>query len=371
MLAIASLRPFSKLLMVAEPYSREHMALTERQRTILNTVTERYIDSGCPVPSKELAGAAGLSVSSSTVRNELAALEDQGYLSHPHTSAGRVPTDLGYREYVDRLISGSPRPYARPGSAALADMLNEEVAGEIDTALRRATEAMSRATNLLALALAPRVSGARLCHVELLTLHPDELMYVFIVSTGGVMKGIVEWSHPIDPGLVEWARTYLNETLNDQTLTARLIRRALENPELSPREAGFLRRLAPAFEHLVDEQYGEEMFVGGASRLLAEPRLQDVGSLRDLLLLLEERFLLLRVLRTTLSSGTVVVRIGSEHEAMELQPFSLVAASYGLPQRRLGTVSLVGPTRMDYESAIGTVRETAQLLSELVGERYE
>ena len=129
--------------------------------------------------------------------------------------------------------------------------------------------------------------------------------------------------------------------------------------------------MAPAFERLVDEQSQEELFVGGTSRLLAEPQLKDVSSLRDLLMLLEERFLLLRVLRASLGSGAVVVRIGSEHEATALQPFSMVAASYGLPQRRLGTVSLVGPTRMDYEKAIATVRETAQSLSELVEERYE
>ena len=170
---------------------------------------------------------------------------------------------------------------------------------------------------------------------------------------------------------MEWARTYLNEMFDDQTLTARLIRRALDDPGLSPRESAFLKVLAPAFERLVDEQYQEELYVGGASRLLTEPRLQDVSSLRDLLSLLEERFLLLRMLRAALGTGTVVVRIGSEHEATALQPFSVVAASYGLPQRSLGTVSLVGPTRMDYEMAIATVRETAQLLSELVGERYE
>lgn len=346
------------------------MALTERQQTILNAVTERYIGTGSPVPSKELARAAGLNVSSSTVRNEFALLEEKGYLTHPHTSAGRVPTDMGYREFVDRLMSGA---VSRPGihSGAPGAVLPEDLAGEVDTALRQVTEAMSRATNLLALALAPRVSGARLCHVELLTLHPSQLMYVFIVSSGGVMKGAIDWPRAIDPGLVEWARTYLNETLNDQTLTSRLIRRALDNPELSPREAGFLQVLAPAFGKLVDEQYQEELFVGGASRLLVAPRLQDVSSLHDLLSLLEERFLLLRVLRAALGTGTVVVRIGSEHEATALRPFSVVAASYGLPQRRLGTVSLVGPTRMDYETAIATVRETAQLLSGLVGERYE
>ena len=350
------------------------MALTERQKTILNTVTERYIVTGAPVPSKELAGPAGLSVSSSTVRSEFALLEEKGYLTHPHTSAGRIPTDLGYREFVDHLMSGAVnRSRIRPSHYPdiLDTLLTEELAGEIDTALHQATDAMSKATNLLALALAPRVSGARLCHVELLALHPTQLMYVFIVSTGGVMKGVIDWPGAVDPGLVEWARTYLNETLNDHTLTARLIRRALENPELSPREADFLRALAPAFENLVDEQSQEELFIGGASRLLVEPNLQDVSSLRDLLSLLEERFLLLRVLRAALGAGTVVVRIGSEHQATALQPFSVVAASYGLPQRRLGTVSLVGPTRMDYETAIATVRETAQRLSELVGSRYE
>ena len=350
------------------------MILTERQRTILNAVTERYIGSGTPVSSKELVGAAGLHVSSSTVRNEFALLEEKGYLTHPHTSAGRIPTDLGCREFVDYLMSGSfTRSLMRQGErpAAMAGMLPDDLAGEIDTALRQATDAMSRATNLLALVLAPRMSGARLCHVELLTLHPSQLMYVFIVSTGAVMKGVIDWPHPIDTGLVEWARTYLNESFDDQALTARLIRRALDNPELSLREVGFLRALAPAFEKLVDEQHQEELYVGGASHLLAEPRLQDVSSLRDLLALLEERFLLLRVLRAALGTGTVVVRIGSEHEATALQPFSVVAASYGLPQRSLGTVSLVGPTRMDYEMAIATVRETAQLLSELIGERYE
>ncbi len=346
------------------------MILTERQRTILNAVTERYIGTGTPISSKELAGSVGLQVSSSTVRNEFALLEERGYLTHPHTSAGRVPTDLGYREFVDCLMSGAlPRPLVRPRVAQT--MVCEELAGEIDTALRHATDAMSKASNLLALVLAPKVSGARLSHVELLALQPHQLMYVFIVSTGAVMKGMIEWPQSVDAGLVEWARTYLNETLHDQALTVRLVRRVLTNPELSPRETAFLQALAPAFEKLVDEQYQEELYVGGTARLLAEPRLEDVSSLRDLLSLLEERFVLLQMLRTALSAGTVVVRIGMEHEATALRPFSVVAASYGLPQRRLGTVSLVGPTRMDYETAIATVRETAQLLSELVSERYE
>jgi len=256
------------------------MILTERQRIILNAVTERYIGTGTPISSKELAGSAGLRVSSSTVRNEFALLEERGYLTHPHTSAGRVPTDLGYREFVDCLMSGpSVRTAVRSGVAEA--MLSEDLAGEIDTALRHATDAMSRVSNLLALVLAPRVSGARLSHVELLVLQPHQLMYVFIVSTGAVMKGMIEWPQPIDAGLMEWARTYLNETLPDQTLTARLVRRVLTSPELSPREAAFLQALAPAFDKLVDEQYQEELYVGGTARLHAGPRHKDVGYRRD------------------------------------------------------------------------------------------
>ena len=346
------------------------MILTDRQRTILSAVAERYIGTGSPVSSKELAGTTGLKVSSSTVRNEFALLEEMGYLTHPHTSAGCMPTDLGYREFVDQLMS---RSLARrgAGSGVAEVMLSEEAAGEIDTALRQATEAMSKVSNLLALALAPRLSGARLSHVELLVLQPHQLMYVFIVSTGAVMKGTIEWLNPVDTGLMEWARTYLNEMLNGKALTARLVRQVLANSDLSPRETDFLGALAPALERLVDEQYEDELYVGGTARLLAEPRLSDVSSLRDLLGLLEERYVLLQVLRASLSTGTVVVRIGSEHEAAALHPFSVVAASYGLPQRRLGTVSLVGPTCMDYQTAIATVHETAQILSGLVEERYE
>ena len=347
------------------------MTLTDRQRLILNAVITQYVDTGAPVPSKGLAAAAGLDISSSTVRSECATLEEQGYLTHPHTSAGRIPTDFGYRKFVDQLMSGgSIRASSRVAVRVADSVSRDNLGGEVEAALREITAAMSEATNLIALALAPMVSGARLCHVELLTLQMNQLMYVFIVSTGGVMKGVLELSAPVDSGLIDWARTYLNETLNNQTLTARLIRRVLHNPELSNREASFLNTLAPAFTKLMDEQYQEEMFVGGASRLLVESQMQDVASLRDLLLLLEEKYLLLRVLRSALSSGTVVVRIGSEHDATELRPFSVVAAGYGLPQRRLGTVSLVGPTRMDYETAIHTVWETAQILSKLVEDRY-
>ncbi|NLT35770.1 MAG: heat-inducible transcription repressor HrcA [Gaiellales bacterium] len=342
------------------------MTLTERQRSILELVTERYIRTGVPVSSKSIASLADFKVSSSTVRNEFAVLEELGFLCHPHTSAGRMPTNLGYRELVDSVVSRlSPR------DSASCPVNLEDLAMEVDTAMQQTSEAMAKSTNLLALVMAPQVMGARLRHVELLMLQPRTIMVVFIVSTGEVTKELLEYKTVLDAGMVDWARAYLNETLGNVPLSERVVRRALANPELSAKEAAFLHSLGSAFNRLLDEELSTELYVGGASRLADGTSVRDIEDLQQLMELLEERLLLLRVLRSTLSAGKVVVSIGEENEAKPLHNFSLVAAGYGLPQRNLGTVSLIGPTRMDYQSAINTVKDTAHLLSQFLEDRYE
>jgi heat-inducible transcriptional repressor len=342
------------------------MMLTERQKTILHLVSQRFIHTGEPVSSKAVAAAAEFKVSPSTVRNEFAVLEETGYLTHPHTSAGRTPTDRGYREFVDYLLGTHSRH-----DVCVQPIPAEDLGVEVDTALQQTSEAMSKATNLLALVVAPLVSGARIRHIELLRLQPNLVMVVFIISTGSVTKETIDYAQPIDLGVLAWARTYLNELVEDRLVSERLVRRTLDNPELGPKESSFLRSLAPAFERLLDEQSSEALYVGGASRLFADGSFQDVAELRELLKLLEERYQLLRLLRSALSRDRVLVSIGQENPSEALRPFSLVAAGYGLPQRNLGTVSLLGPTRMDYETAILTVRGTAQMLSSFLEDRYE
>ena len=342
------------------------MMLTQRQQMILSVVAERYIRTGAPVSSKEVARSVAVQVSPSTVRNEFAVLEELGYLTHPHTSAGRLPTERGFRDFVDRLIQKTSLR-----ETAQAPLALEMLAHEVDEALQQTSEAMAQATNLLALVVAPRVSGARVRHVELLLLQPNLVMVVFIVSTGRVTKRVIDYPTAVDPGMVEWARTYLNELIGGRILTERSVRNALFNPDLSGREAAFLESLAPAFEKLLDEQSEQALYVGGAAGLLSDTRMEDIAEFRELLRLLEERLLLLRALRSLLSGATVVVRIGHELENDSLNRFALVGAPYGLPQRNLGTVSLIGPLRMDYETAIATVRGTAQLLSAFLEDRYE
>ncbi len=336
---------------------------TPRQELILRKVVEGYVASGAPVGSKTLAADPELGYGPSTIRNELALLEETGLLAHPHTSAGRVPTDAGYRFIVDRLLV-ERRP-AQPPKLEIS-----LVRREIDEAMRVTTEALSQVTNLLAVVTAPPLETAEIRHIEVLTLQPQVLMVVIITSTGGVSKRIFTFSDPVDPGLVSWAGAYLNEQLAGMGLGARMLLKRLADPTLPPTERAFLDALAPAFTELADTAE-HTLYVDGAARLVTEHRLQDLEQINELMTALERRVELLGVLREALAARDVFVRIGQENQQPELRSFSLVASGYGLPSRRLGTVSLMGPVRMDYGEAIGAVREAAHQLSRYIETVYD
>ncbi|MDQ3859252.1 MAG: heat-inducible transcriptional repressor HrcA [Actinomycetota bacterium] len=338
--------------------------LTLRQEEILARVVESHVATGTPVGSKTLVERERVAAAPSTVRYELAVLEEQGLLTHPHTSAGRVPTDLGYRYYVDRLLERlGPRR-----SGLQLDL--SEATNEVDAALRATTDALAQVTHLLALVSAPPLETTVIRHVELLVLQPQLVMVVVITSTGGVTKRIFAFSEPVDSGLADWAREYLNERVAGLRLGARLLRVRFEEPDLSLREHGFLAEIAPAFTELVEAGEGS-LYVGGAAGVLDEFRVEDLRGYRRLLEILEQRAKLLELLRANLASKQPFVRVGSEFGDPDLRSVSLVAAPYGLRHRNLGTVSLLGPTRMDYVKAIDAVRSAAHELSLFVEEVYE
>jgi heat-inducible transcriptional repressor len=334
--------------------------LTPRQEVILRKVVEAYAEAGQPVGSKALAADPELGFGSSTIRYELAVLEEQGLLAHPHTSAGRVPTEAGQRFYVDRLL---------PAETRTRTLDLRLVRREVDEAMRLTTETLSQVTNLLALVSAPPLDTATIRHVEVLLLQPQVLMVVVITSTGGVTKKMVTFDAPVDPGLAAWAAEYLNERLAGMGLGMRTLHSRLADPSLGASERGFLERLAPAFTELAATAE-DTLYVGGAARLLGEHRLQDLSQINELMEMLERRVVLLGVLRSALGERDVLVRIGHENELPALRSLALVAASYGLPARKLGTVSVIGPVRMDYASAIRTVREAAHELSRYVEDVY-
>jgi heat-inducible transcriptional repressor len=338
--------------------------LTPRQELILCKVVERYLESGQPVASKAIAAAPGLDCGASTVRNELALLEEHDLLAHPHTSAGRVPTDAGHRYVVDRMLEDERSPVA---SAALELSLTRS---EVEQAMRATSEALSQVTQLLAVVSAPSLTTATIRHVEVLALQPQVVMLVVITSTGGVSKMLTTFPDPLDPGLVNWAGEYLNERLVGSELGARMLSKRLEDPSMGIAERAFVERLAPAFSSLASEAQ-DTLYVDGAAHLLSDRRLHDVDEINQLMGLLERRAALLRVLRAALSqSSDVYVRIGRENELPSMRSLALVAASYGIARRKLGAVSVIGPVHMDYGVAIATVREAAHELSRFVEDTY-
>jgi heat-inducible transcriptional repressor len=337
--------------------------LTARQRDLLARVVEEYIATGQPVGSRYLVERAGLSVSASTVRNELAELEGRGLLTHPHTSAGRVPTERAYRLHADELLA---RPEARPESFPL-DL--SALRREIDSALETTSEVLARVTHMLALVSAPPLRTTTVRHVEVLLLNPRTVMAVVITSTGGVAKRVVAFDHAVDAGLAKWAREYLNERLAGLRLGTSAVRRVLEEPSLSAPERRFLAALQPVFTDVLQSE--QRLYLGGTAELLEDARGDELDLYRDVLVTLERRAALLELLGDALDPLRTWVRVGGELEHPALQDAALVGATYGLTNRALGAVALLGPVRMDYERAIRSVRAAAQELSRFVEEVYE
>ena len=326
-------------------------------------MVEEYVASGQPVGSKTLVERSEFEVSPSTVRSELAELESLGFLTHPHTSAGRVPTEAGYRYFADDLLGHlEPQPATFPLDLAATST-------EVESALQATTEMLSQVTRLLALVSAPPLESTHVRHVEVLLLQPELVMAVVITSAGGVTKRLFHFDEPVDPGLAQWAGEYLNETVSGLQLGTALLRRRFEDPGLSVRERTFLAALRPAFVELVSAE--QRIYVGGAADLLGEVRNDELESYRSLFELVEKRASLLDLLAEPTEGRRPFVRVGHELEHPALHEIALVGACYGLVHRALGAVSLVGPVRMDYEKALGAVRSAAFELSRFVESIYD
>ncbi len=336
--------------------------LTTRQELVLRKVIEEFLDDGVPVGSKALTQDDEIQWGSSTVRNELALLEEHGLLAHPHTSAGRIPTDSGYRYFVDRLL---PERQAEKLELEL-----DTVQRELDVAMRTTVETLSQVTDLLAIVSAPPIDTTTIRHVEVLLLQPTVLMVVVITSSGGVTKRLFTFENTLDRGLIEWANSYLNEQLVGLGLGARMLNQRLSGGGLEGLEASFIARLAPAFLSL-DGAMEDTIYVDGTSRLLTAGSGGDLADLNSLVELLEHRVNLLQVIKSVLADREFVVSIGSENEVPALRSFAMVSAGYGLPRKQLGAISVIGPVRMDYAEVIASVRGVAHELSRFVGEVYE
>lgn len=338
--------------------------LTPRQEQILRIVVDSYTRTGAPVGSRAIAERVDVGWAPSTVRNEFAVLVSHGLLEQPHISAGRRPTESGYRYFVDELLAdrGGERQAAPPELKLRFEL------PEVADAIRETTDSLAEATELMALISAPPLSNDEILRIELIGLQPNTVMVVVITSSGNVSKRKFEFDREVDGGLVQWATGYLNELLGGVSLGARTIRARLATPELPLTERSFIEAIALTF---FEPPAGDDtLFVGGAGHLVAGAREQAIPGLDRLMSVLEERASVSRLLRARINERGVYLRIGHENDAVELAGASVVGANYGTHTRNLGSVNVIGPVRMDYPVAIASVRYAAARLSHFVAGVY-
>jgi heat-inducible transcriptional repressor len=338
-----------------------HVNADERRFEVLRAIVADYVSNHEPVGSKAIVDRHNLGVSSATVRNDMAALEEEGYIAQPHTSAGRVPTDKGYRLFVDRLSE------VKPMSVAERRAIESFIGGalDLDDVLRRSVRLLAQLTRQVAIVQYPTLSKSTVRHVEVVLLTPARLMLVLITDTGRVDQRIVELGDVVTDDAVGRLRTVLNSTMVGERLTDATSKVA-ELPEQAPTDMRDLmtRVCSVLIESLVE--HPEERLVLGGTANLTRSVADFPGSLRQVLEALEEQVVVLKLLAVSRDAGTVTVRIGEENEAQEMRSTSVVSVGYGTGATMLGGMGVVGPTRMDYPGTIAAVRAVAHYVGDIL-----
>jgi heat-inducible transcriptional repressor len=333
-----------------------HPEISERQREILLKTLELYISTGAPVGSHALTEE--VDASSSTIRAELAHLESRGLLTHPHTSAGRVPTDAGYRYYVDALMDREGR------EAAFFEAPQGH--GNLDELLRGVSEGMSEVTRLLAVVAGPSALGDSLSRVDYLPLPGGPLLLVVSTASGASSSTTVTLPAYVEDDELRGIFAVLNSWLDGRPLGGDMELATAARKALSEHNPLVVEAVLEAIE-VLGRATERGVFVRGASALLARLDELDPASLAAVIQIFERRRWLLHLmgdaLKRSVSSSGVVVSIGAENAFYNLVGTSLVAAAYSHRERPYGVVSLIGPKRMDYDAAISTVRSAAEALT--------
>ncbi|MDQ3916205.1 MAG: heat-inducible transcriptional repressor HrcA [Actinomycetota bacterium] len=337
--------------------------LTDRRALILRAIVSHYVGTGEPVGSKVLVERYHLGVSPATVRNEMAALEEGGYIYQPHTSAGRIPTDAGYRYFVDEMPEGARLP------AAEAHRIRQffvEPRWELEEALRQTAALLSSLTNHAAVVFAPALDRSLIKHVELIALAGERAMLIAVTDTGRVENQVVLVPEGTREQDLVAASESLNRVLAGVALedAAAALRKRL--PEFPQDSAPLLQLAADAFDAPDEDNAHERFFLEGASTIVDEAKFSDLESVRRVISALEHRRLLLEVLADAFSLGGISVRIGAENPSSEMQLCSVVTAPYGTGDSTLGSLGIVGPTRMDYRRTIAAVHEVSSHLGQML-----
>lgn len=333
----------------------------ERRMEILRAIVEDYVATQEPVGSKVLAARHSLNISPATIRNEMAALEDEGLIIQPHTSAGRIPTDLGYRVFVDRL--SSVKPLSAPERRAIDTFLQGAV--DLDDVVARTVRLLAQVTHQVAIVQYPSLKRSAVRHIEVLSLAPNRLMLVLIADTGRVEQRILDLNTAIDDRTLSELRTKLNAQTVGKKLSS--LPSVLENfeREFSSSSAALICNVVSVILEMAIEKNEERVVISGTSNL-AKHAPDFNASVHPVLEALEEQVVLLRLLGEAVDE--MKVRIGHEQEDKKLHSTSVITTGYGPSGDAVATLGIIGPTRMDYPTSMGAVSAVARYVSRFLQE---
>ena len=337
-------------------------ALTDRQRQVLRIVIQEYVETAQPVGSAAIVSEYDLGVSPATIRNELAALEKLGLLTHPHTSAGRVPTELGFRFFVRHLLA---EPALLPVEQEVIRGQFREARQEVDQWLRISTSVLARASHGAALATAPRSARCRFKHMELVHIHSTKVLLVLVLQEGAVKQQLLDINEEIDQGELSRISNELNANLQGcdaSSITA-------HTAGFSPFSRQVAMLVMDAMQRM-DDQGSGPIFRDGLADVLRLPEFAEGENVRKIVQVLEQPNLLEQIADQYVQHNVVHVVISGDGRYDQLRDVSIVLARYGSGDRISGLLGVIGPVRMWYDRSIGAVRFVSDLMSEMVEDIY-
>jgi len=336
----------------------------ERKQAILRAVTDDYISTAEPVGSRTIARKYDMGISPATIRNEMADLEEEGYLEQPHASAGRIPSDKGYRFYVDSLMLGRSITEGEKSRIRLEYGRRRD---EIRSLVRATAKVLGEMSQYASVVVGPAVKGAQIRHIQLVPLSAGAVLVVVVTSSGLVENRVLNMEHSMTASDLDRLSSVLNNRLRGSTLTeirGRILRDV--QAEMSA-YASFLEDIFDLLISTVRSSDEDRVHVEGLMRLLAQPEFNEIDKARPVLEFLESDWLVLSELSSSTGrGGGLEVSIGSENSRDQLRSCSIVSAPYGPGGRVVGAIAVVGPTRMDYSMATALVGFVAERLSELL-----
>lgn len=338
--------------------------MSSRRLEILRAIVDEYVATQEPVGSKSIADHHGLGISPATIRNEMAVLEEEGLITHPYTSAGRIPTDLGYRVFVDQLATIKPLSSAeRRGIETFL-----EGALDLDDVVMRTVRLLADVTKQVAVVQYPSIVKSRVRHVELVSLTPSRLMVILINDAGGVEQRVIECAHDVPENFLVNLRTQLNQAVGGQRLFDVADRLVLLLDVYNAVDRHDMSVIISTLIEMAMQKPEERVVLAGTANL-ARFREDFSAQIHPILEALEEQVVLLRLLSDV--SDTVQVRIGHEQSEQNLRQTSLVTVGYGsetTPLGTMGALGVIGPTRMDYAGSIAAVSAVARYVGRYMNE---